>query len=382
MARLTVAICGAGQLGHLLAVRFAARGVRVHLLTGSSALVRDWATNPAPWQVKDNAGQILAQARPDLVTTRPDAALSKADMVLLTAPAHARPKILAGIAPHLARDREVYLGAVPGGAGFDWQAETALAGRPDVVIWGFKDVPQIAHDLDPGCSVREGGNKAHLHIATHRRTDTDSAHRLLEKITDLFDAPVSLLGDYLEITLTPGNALMHPPVLFALCGPDGLCPDGQLATPREWWADITPDAARLIEASDADNQTIRNAASRRLNVDLGSVAPLYDELVAAYGAQIGDPTDMFSLLRTNRAYSGIQIPTRPLAGGRGVAIDRDARAFHEDVAVGLAVLIGIAQKLAVPVPTLERIHGWAVNWHGELPDLAGTLIPHNWPEAA
>jgi opine dehydrogenase len=378
---MKVAICGAGRTGHLNAVLFK-QNPEVHLsvFTENDFLSNYWASTPAPWQAFLPDGQVLA-GRPDYVGSDPDEALGDADLIVITQPAHVRPHVLSRIKNSISATKPVFLGAIPGFCGFDWLAADHMAAHDNVIIWGLKDVPHIAFDLVAGQSVRMGGAKAHLFAALHRRESSQNASALQAMLIALYNAPVTLLQDYLEITLTPGNALMHPAVLYGLLGPGAAWEHKPFSEPLCWWSDCPEEGAQWLERFDAENQALCQAIEAQTGIDLGSVKPLRDELIEAYGDQIGDNQTMYSLLRTNRAYAGIQLPLIRNPQGQGWLIDRESRAFHEDVACGQALLVKIGERLGVPTPAISTTYAWARRYHGALPD-ALSPVPQDWLEAA
>lgn len=379
---MKVTICGAGRTGHLNAVLFSQHAdVSVSVFTRNADLADLWASSEGQWEAH-TADRGVLSARPDYVGADAERALSRTDLVVVTQPAQARAGLLEQLAPHLPQERRVFLGAIPGFCGFDWLAAETLAGHDNVVIWGMKDVPHTAFDLTPGKRVRMGGAKAQLYAALHRREDDAHGVELAGMLTTLFAAPVTMLRDYLEITLTPGNALMHPAVLYGLIGPDAPWQGRAFDAPVCWWSDCPQRGADLLEACDAENQAIRHAAEAKLGIDLSSVKPLRQELIEAYGDQIGDARSLYSLLRTNRAYAGIEAPMTPDPQGQGLVIDRESRAFHEDIAFGQALLVEMAKRLGVAVPNIAETYRWACDYHGGLANAAPAYVPRNWPEAA
>lgn len=379
---MKVTICGAGRTGHLNAVLFKQRSdVTVSVLTRAPAVVDRWASGKDVWYAQTPDGDVLS-GRPDCVSTDPGEALVNTDMIIVTQPAHARPALLNDLTRHLPRDRRVYIGAIPGFCGFNWLAAKSLWGTDNVVIWGMKDVPHTAFDLVPGERVRMGGAKAQLFAALHRRETAASRAELRAMLGRLYEAPVTLLQDYLEITLTPGNAMMHPAVLYALIGPGAPWENKPFDSPLCWWSDCPRAGAELLEACDAENQAIRQAVEARLGIDLSSVKPLRQELIEAYGSQIEDSRTMYSLLRTNRAYAGIHAPLVPNPDGPGLVIDRASRAFHEDIAFGQALLVELAARLDVATPAIIKTYNWALNYHGGFTEAPPACLPANWPEEA
>ncbi|MBB3918814.1 NAD/NADP octopine/nopaline dehydrogenase family protein [Rhizobium fabae] len=378
---MKVTICGAGRTGHLNAVLFKQRdGVEVSVLTSSADLAGKWSDGEQVWRANLSDGSVLA-ARIDHVGIDPRATLADTDLVVVTQPAQARPALLRQIAPHLPENKRVFVGAIPGFCGFDWLAETAFGGRENIVIWGMKDVPHTAYNLVAGSEVRMGGAKAQLYAALHRREAAAAKEDLSDLLGRLYEAPISILDDYLEITLTPGNALMHPAVLYGLVGPGAPWEEHPFDEPICWWSDCPRTGAEMLEACDAENQALKHAAERRLKVDLASVKPLRQELIEAYGDQIGDDSTMYSLLRTNSAYAGIRAPLVANPDGPGLVIDRESRAFHEDIAFGQALLLEMARRLNVPVPAIETTYHWARGYHGNLPQPPLNFVPLKWAEA-
>jgi hypothetical protein len=379
MRPLKVAICGGGRTGHLNAVLFKQRpGVEVSLLTGNRTLIERRCTGTSNVTAHLPDGGELA-AGLDVVSHSPDDALADADIVVITVPAHARPALLRSIATSLPKDKPVYVGAIPGFCGFDWLAEKLLGDRPNIVIWGMKDVPHTAYDLELGKSIRMGGAKSRLHIATHAREGEDARLRLLGHLQALYDAPVDLLDHYLEITLTPGNPIMHSSVLYGLVGPYGQHCGRTFPSPICWWTECPELGAYFLERTDQENQALCRAVERHSNVDLSSVKPLRQEIIEAYGDLIGDQRTMLSVLRTNRAYGSIQAPMVCTAAGQSYIIDVTSRAFQEDIACGLSLLVKMARRLELRLPYIEEIHAWGIRYMGGNGHSANSHLPDDWP---
>lgn len=376
---LNVAICGAGRTGHLAAVLFKqVEGVHVSLLTSNRDVIARHRRGDSRIEAILPDGTTRS-ARLDAVASEADAALADADIVIVTVPAHARPSLLAQIAAHVPTDKPVYVGAIPGFCGFDWLAERAFSARPNVVIWGMKDVSHIAFDLKPGQSVRMGGAKGMLFVATHDRESGASRAALLATLRRLYEAPVELLDHYLEITLTPGNPIMHSSVIYGLIGPYAQWHDRAFAAPVRWWTDCPELCAYFLERSDEESRLLCKLVEARMGVSLASIKPLKQEIVEAYGTQIRDRRTMLSVLRTNQAYDDIEAPMVPTCDGAGYVIDKTHRAFREDVAYGLSLLVEMGRRLGARLPHIEEIFHWSVSYMGGLRGSALDYFPETWP---
>ena len=382
MEPLKVAICGGGRTGHLNAILFKQlHNVQVSMLTSTPEVI-DQPARHTPMQALLPDGSTLS-ARLDRVTIDTRVAVEDADIVIITVPAHARPQMLQAIAPHLSADKPVYIGAIPGFCGFDWLAEAALAERPNLVIWGMKDVPHTAFDLKPGLSIKMGGSKSQLYVATHARESDASRQQLHTLLTVLYGPCVTLLHNYLEITLTPGNPIMHSSVIYGLIGPYGQWHSKIFPQRMCWWTECPELGAYFLERMDQESQDLCAVISLRLGVDLSSVKSLKQEIVEAYGEQIRDQSSMLSILRTNRAYNDILAPMVPADNNRpGYVIERESRAFNEDVAYGLVLLVEMARRFELKVPYIEEVLNWSVAYMQGLRDSALDYFPSHWPRTA
>ncbi|EAM8615765.1 hypothetical protein BHS62_24600 [Salmonella enterica] len=377
--KLKVTICGAGRTGHLAAVLFSLRpDVEVALYTSRQETVAAYQRHGRQIRALLPDGNQLT-ATLACVTCCPYEACRDADVVIVTAPSHARHALLSHLQPALPRNKPVFVGAIPGFGGFDWLAEYLLGSVGNVVLWGMKDVPHIAYDLTPGRSVRLGGAKSRLYVALHRREKAEHAQILLSHLHRLYDSPVTLLGDYLEITLTPGNPIMHSAVIYGLIGPWGQWHQHPFTDVPCWWNDCPELGAYYLQRCDEENQALCRAASAALNSNLSSVKPLKQEIVEAYGDQIVDPRTLLSVLRTNRAYAGIPLPLIPLENGGGYVFDCQHRVFQEDIAFGLGLLVAIGEQLQVSVPCMREIYHWCSQFMGGAP--AHVPLPAGWPQA-
>lgn len=377
---LSVVICGGGKTGHLNAVLIKqSPGVKVTLLTGNRDVVDRHNRNASATITAQMPDGGLISARPDAVSCDPQEVAFDADLVVVTVPAHVREDLLQNLKPALPTDKPVFVGAIPGFCGFDWLAEKVFAGHPNVVIWGMKDVPYTAFDLVPGKSIRMGGAKSRLHIASHARENTENRQQLHQMLQRLYEAPVDLLADYLEITLTPGNPIMHSSAIYGLIGPYAQWHKRPFDWRVCWWTDATELSAYFLERSDEESQTLCRAVESQFGIDLSSIDPLKKEITDAYGDQIRDPHTMLSVLRTNKAYEDIEAPLIPVADGSGFEIDPASRAYHEDVAFGLALLVEMGRRLSVSMPHIEEIFEWCVNHMGGLQRSALDYFPRNWP---
>ncbi|MDJ4288757.1 NAD/NADP octopine/nopaline dehydrogenase family protein [Salmonella enterica] len=362
--KLRVTICGAGRTGHLAAILFSQNSaVEVTLYTSRLETVTSYKENGTQLQASMPDGNVI-KAHTVRMTASVDDACSDADIIIITTPSHVRESVLQDITPAIPRNKQVFVGAIPGFGGFDWLAEKAFVGLSNIIIWGMKDVPHIAFDLVPGKSVRLGGGKSQLFVAVHRREKKENADILLGYLKQLYEAPVTLLSDYLEITLTPGNPIMHSSVIYGLIGPWGQWYRHPFNKIPYWWSDCPELGAYFLARCDEENQALCKAAEDLLGIDLSSVQPLHQEIVEAYGDSISDTRTLLSVLRTNKAYEGIHLPLIRKEQSDSYIFDKNHRVFQEDIACGLNLLVSLSERLRVPTPYMKEIYYWCCEYMG------------------
>ncbi|MOA11537.1 NAD/NADP octopine/nopaline dehydrogenase, alpha-helical domain [compost metagenome] len=70
----------------------------------------------------------------------------------------------------------------------------------------------------------------------------------------------------------------------------------------------------------------------------------------------------------------------PAADNRaGYVIERESRAFNEDVAYGLVLLVEMAKRFDLKVPYIEEVLQWSVAYMEGLRDSALDYFPRQWP---
>lgn len=328
-----IAICGGGNLGHVVAGFVAAQGQHeVCLLT----------RHPERWS------QELAIETPTATTltghlsglySNAKQAVGNADIVLLCLPGYAIRETLQQIKDHLRPDTAV--GSVVSSTGFFFEAMELLpASQP---LFGFQRVPFISRIVEYGHRARLMGYKDSLNLAVEHCENPES---LCDTLADMLQTPIHLLGSYYEVSLSNSNPLLHPSRLYSLWKDwhEGVTYDRIPLFYEEW----TEEAAGLYIEMDNELQ----ALLEQLPVRKGSIATVLDYY---------ESTDVASLtrkLRSIEAFKGILSPMKETAGG--YVPDFHSRYFTEDFPYGLAIVHRLTHEKGVPSPTIDRIYEWGM----------------------
>lgn len=327
---MKITILGGGNIGTLMAAECAAKG---HAVTLCTSRPQGWSPDIV---VHDRDGAFLFSGRLGAVTDDLALAVSGAEIIFVTLPAEAFPQLAPRLLPHLSKDQA--LGVVPGSGG----AEFAFLGflRRGGCLFGFQRVHSIARVSRRGSAVSMLGRKAELQLAAIPRGRARELARIMES---LFDMPCRVLPNYLAVTLTPSNPILHTARLYSLFRDYR----GE-AYPRnflfyEEWDDLA--SAMLLEC-DAELQRLCG----RIPLELGDVKSLrahYESDTAAA---------MTKMIRGIPAFRGLLSPMRETADGWRP--DFSSRYFSTDFSFGLKILLDICGAFALPAPAMERIWRW------------------------
>ena len=329
-----ICICGGGSLGHVVAGYLAAtKPVKVNVLT----------QRPERWSheiVVDTPDGRVLHGGLNVVSSDPAEALSGVDVVLLCLPGFAIRDELIKIRSYLHKD--TYVGSVFSSTGFFFEAMQLL--DEDLPLWGFQRVPFIARTEEYGHSAHLLGYKSAYNIAVERCDDKEGFRALIES---LFDAPVTLLSNYYEASLTNSNPLLHTSRLYTMFGDknEGRVFPRMILFYEEW----TVEAAQLLIDMDEEFFTIL----RYLPVSEGYLPRILDYY------ESHDAESLARKLSSIQGFKGITSPMTETA--EGWVPDFASRYFTEDFPYGLRYIWELAHQLNIDVPYIDKVYNWGVS---------------------
>ncbi|EQC33618.1 hypothetical protein SDRG_08723 [Saprolegnia diclina VS20] len=356
-----VAICGGGNGAHVAAGYLASKGLRVHVLTRQPELWSESiriSTKGSSWQDK---GDIVG--RLTLVTSNAAQAIPTADVIFVAAPANAHPAILEKIAPHVKAG--AVLGALFAQGGFDWAAKRALGAttlESLSMLFGLQNIPWICKATTYGKEAKIIGPKKCLYVAAYPVEKKDAAARLME---DLFDIPCTTVANFLNLTLTPSNQIIHPARYYAIFRDwDGkkTYTKEQLAQRKglTLYADFDEFSAEQLSMLDNELQQVKLALLQRFPaLDLSDVLPMDARVVKQYGDDVSDRSSLKAIFESNLGYQGCVTPLNEVSPGQfHPAVG--SRLFWEDIPYGLCILKNMAEMLGnFPTPRID----FMIRWH-------------------
>lgn len=353
MARLT--ICGGGNATHTLIALASHAGWEVDVfapLADEAERMRAGLAAAGGLTARRGSETIIGHAR--RISADPAEVIPGSELVFLALPAFAHGDILQAITPYL--KPETTVGALAARGGFDYQAQAILnlEIRP-LQLFGLQTLPWACRIVEYGQCVEILGTKASVDIAVFPANATAA---LVEQLISLLGLSLTPVNSFLTLTLANTGQLIHPGIMYGL----GRGRENELFTANDiplFYQGVDQPTADLLQAMSAEMQALSQAvAGQTPEFDPGQVVPLYNWLLRAYPNQISDGSTLRRAFNTNRAYTGLRLPTRP-AGSNTFAIDFTARYLSEDVPFGLVVVRGIAELVGVATPTIDRVITWA-----------------------
>ena len=329
-----IAICGGGNLGHVVAGFVAAqKKYEVCLLTRQPERWSEELTIEAPEDT-------IYVGRLSGIYNNARQAVYDADIVLLCLPGYGIRDTLLQIRDFLRPDAAV--GSVVSSTGFFFQAMELLPKTQP--LFGFQRVPFISRIEEYGHRARLMGYKDSLELAIEQSSNPESLRLVLQQ---MLRTPIHLLKSHYEVSLSNSNPLLHPSRLYSLWKDwhEGIVYDRIPLFYEEW----TEEAAELYIQMDNELQ----ALLEQLPVRKGSIATVLDYY---------ESTDAVSLarkLRSIEAFKGILAPMKEVEGG--YVPDFHSRYFTEDFPYGLAIVRRLTHQYGIEAPNIEQVYQWGQN---------------------
>lgn len=309
------------------------------------------------------AEQEIAERTDDFVTTYdPAEAFSNADIVFVTYPAFLRKKFIEDCGKYI--QSGCRLGFIPGYGGAEYFCKELI--ERDVTIFGLQRVPYVARAN--GCEANILSKKKALFVSS---IPVSKVNNLAKNIEQLLDIKTVAIKDYLSITLTPTNPIIH------IAGLWGAFKDynqnvGYIRKVGfyDQWDDMT---SKLLFDYDSEVQNI----CKELDMfDLSSVVslPIYYES--------DTPEKLTQKLKSIESFKVVKVPLKTYENK--LIVDLNNRMFTEDFPFGVVVYKDIANILKIQTPVIDKLLEFYESLSGIKYDFAvdkSTLLETGAPSA-
>lgn len=288
---MRITVVGGGNIGTQFAVHCAEKNHEVIVYTRRAEEFQKRLF------IVDQVGNVIHQGEIKAATNDSETAFYGADLIFITYPSYLIQEVADEIATYCSAKMKI--GLIPGTGGGEWVFKKCI--ERGATVFGLQRVPSVARVIETGKMVRAVGYRKQLHVAA---LPQGKVNEIRNMISDLFETECIALPNYLNITLTPSNPILHTVRLNTIFRnyQKGMCYK-QLPMFYEDWSDETSE---LIFQCDKEVQMICKAVKE---IDLSWVKSLKTH----YGSNT--PGEMTRKIRSIEGFKGLRTPAVEIEGG-------------------------------------------------------------------
>ena len=326
-----IAVIGGGNIGTQFACVCAAKGYRVSVLSSKPELYSGTLEVVDEYE-KVTTGKLYK------VSADMGEAIEGCHVIFVTLPAFMLRQTADRMLPYIKADMNICVLPGTGGAEFAFR-ECIKAGA---TLFGLQRVPSVARLEQYGRRVRCEGLRNELCLAS---IPVSKAEELAAFMSDLWGIPCVALPNYLSVTLTPSNPILHTTRLRTLFADyeEGKVYDRNPLFYGEW----SDASSELLIACDGELQEMLGLMDK---MDLSNVRSLkihYEsDTVEAMTKKLSGIKSLHNLLSPMKKVEGGWVP------------DFHSRYFTADFPYGLAIIEELAGVLGYDAPNIRDTMDW------------------------
>lgn len=324
-----ICIIGAGNIGIACAVELSLNtDYSVFLLTKKAKLL------PNHFKMINTDSTLEMESNYISVTDDNKVALKNADVVIVTLPSFLIESIINDILPF--NPKIVYY--FPGYGSKELFSFPLL--KKGIIIAGLERVPYIArlHDV----ATVYVSKKKELSCASLKKEKTEYACSLIE---EFFNIPCKRISNYLTISFTPSNPILHTARLYSMFKNYNF--DSLIKKQIKFYADWTDYSSEILIGMDKE---LKNICDTFYELDLSQFRTIREHYESP------DIKSMTNKISNIPAFQNIYSPLVEFENG--YKIDSTSRYFLEDFPFGLCNLKGYADLIKINTPFMNQVIKW------------------------
>lgn len=190
-----ISVIGGGNIGTQVACVCASKGYDVTVFTSHPDAYDGYLEI-----VNEYEQHIIGKI--DKVTYSISEAIEDQDFIFVTYPAFKLRELASAMLPYI--KKEVVICVMPGTGGAEFVFKECI--QSGAVLCGLQRVPSVARLEEYGKRVRCEGLRNQLHLSS---IPAMQGEKIAKFISSLWDIPCEVLPNYLSVTLTPSNPILH-----------------------------------------------------------------------------------------------------------------------------------------------------------------------------
>jgi len=330
---MNITIVGGGNVGTQIAVHCAAKGHYVTIFTSKPQLFSEKI------EIVNENKEIILSGKTQCVTDNPVKAFSNTELIFITVPSFYIEDISKII--KLVIKENVKICIVPGTGGGECNFINGIKNK-NVVVFGLQRVPSVARLTQYGKQVCAVGYRKELCVGALPNKYTIECNKIIENIFDIKSIP---LPNYLNVTITPSNPILHTTRLKTLFKD---YKDGKVYSKIPlFYEDWNNETSDLLLKCDEEVQNI----CRKLKCfDLKYVKSLKEHY------EVNNSQELTDKIKSIKGFKGLKTPMIKI--DNGFIPDFNSRYFTADFPYGLSILIQIAKFVNVDVTNMCETLTW------------------------
>ena len=329
---MKITIVGGGNIGTQFAVHCAEKGHAVTIYTSKPELYDGHLI------IVDESGFTTHEGNIKHVTADPSMAFRDAELIMVTMPATMMKTVAEIIYEY--SDTKPMIGVVPGNGGSECAFRKCI--ERGNVFFGIERVPAIARLVQKGKIVKSTGYRDELHVAS---LPWRNAERCAELIESIFDKKTTVIPNFLNLTMTPSNPILHTARLRTLFS--------------DWREGVVYDSVPLFyEDWDDASSALLIACDEEVQAICGALPGFELQHVKSLREHYESPTvdAMTKKISSIAAFKGLETPTVKVDGG--LIPDLHSRYFTADFSYGLTIIKQVADFAGVKTPNIDATMAW------------------------
>lgn len=332
---MRITVLGGGNIGTLLAAQCAKEDHIVTLCTSTPDVYS------SQMEVYDRNEKLLFSTKISRITSDLSLAIHSSDLIFITYPAEVLSDLSTTILPFLQRDQKICF--IPGSGGVEFAFYDFI--KTGAQIFGLQRVPAIARLKQRGQSVYMLGKKSEFKIGA---IPSAVSTKFVNQLETIFDLSGYIVPNYLSVTLTPSNPIIHTVRLYSLFA---NYPDEFYSRQYKFYEEWDDVASSLLLQCDTELQ------------NLCSIIPIDLKFVRSLKEHYENDTveGMTKKISNIPAFKGILAPMKECQAGWQP--DFSSRYFSSDFPYGLKILLDVGELFNVSMPVMRNLWNWYVNIH-------------------
>ena len=328
---MNISVIGGGNVGTLIAGEFTKKNNNVTIYT------RDKSKWQKEITVFDNDTSIEYSYIPYKITEDVKEAVSNADIIFITLPAFAIKEFINKSYKYIKKN--TWIGFYPG-TGASKIISKQLLDR-GCIVFGTQRICSVVRLKEYGKSVATSGKRSKMYIGVLPYYKGEIVRK---KFSELFDIETTLLPNYLNVTLTPSNPILHPVRLYTLFKKykKGITYK-RIPLFYEDWDDET---SKLLVSCDEELHSILE----KISLDTSYVRPLLEHYESK------NYIELTRKIKSIKGFKGLKTPSIELENG--YIPDFSSRYFTADIPYGLVVIKSFAMIYNIKTPNIDIIINW------------------------